>query len=144
MTLWCAFTLLPPIPVRASDPPLTAIEEREVLAALEELILVRQERDRLREAIVKAQEQDEAKAAQIAALEKVIALKEEIVAEYVKLGKVRDEVVASYKEIAANERDARLRADARAERAEKLAWLGPIGLLIGLFTGAGGAAVLLK
>lgn len=106
--------------VRAEEPPLAPSEEREVWGYLEELVIVRQERDSLRQALGKSTETDQVLRAQIAKLTELDSLNEKIIAQYGRLDEVRVKEVDTYKRIAAAEQKNAADEKDRRERTEKV------------------------
>jgi hypothetical protein len=118
--LWCVCALVAPLPVRAEDPPLSPSEEREIWGNLEELVIVRQERDALRQALAKSVSADQVKAVEIEKLTAMDDLNERIIAQHERLDAVRVKEIDAYKRIAAAEQQNAERAEAKAERIEKV------------------------
>ena len=140
--LWLSCGLVwPPLAQSADDADLTlqfrTSEAREILQVLREYPLVKQERDSLREALTKANEEIGKKDAIIAKQAAVLSLDDQIIARLRQIDEVRMKEVEIYRRIAATETERREVETKRAERNETMAtWGTVIGTILGIVAGA--------
>ena len=125
-----------PTPAHSEDlSALTTVEERQVLSALEELILLRQQRDALLQVQVQGSEALAAKDAQIAALTLRIQIMESIIAEYKRLADVKDQTIAAMQVIVKAEVERAARSESEVSRLRWMSILGPIGMVLAFLAG---------
>jgi len=122
-------------PTLAAEPGLTSSEHREVLAALEELLVLRHEVSQLREILQKDEETIEGLKTQHAAMEQLVRAQSRMLETADKIIALQVKAIETYQRIAQLAEDRAARAEDRAERAQKLIWLGPIGLVVGAILG---------
>jgi len=136
------FTVCVPVaraddPVPQDDTRALAVEElREILAGLQELEVARQEIAKLKELVAKGDERSKVMEGHIAVLEQLVNVLERIIKAQVASMETQYKIIEEWKAIAKQEVERREKAEARADRLQMYAWLGPIGLLIGLAAGA--------
>ncbi len=112
-------------------------EAREILQALREYPLVKQERDSLREALKTANLEIERKDAIIAKQESVISLSEQIIAKMKQIEEIRVKEAELYRRIAATETERRELEQKRVATWETMAtWGTVIGTALGIAVGA--------
>ena len=119
-------------PCLSADPPLTESEQRETLANLEELIILRQENAQLREIVAKDSQALTSLQAEVAALRQAQTAADRVIAMQDKLAEIQNKAMLAYKELAAAERLHAERAEEKLKTAEKWTLAGWIGTAVGI------------
>jgi hypothetical protein len=114
-------------PSLAAEPPLTEVEQREILGYLGELRALRDENAQLREVLTKGIEVITSLRAENEALRQAQAASDRVILAHEKLAEIQDKAMKAYKELAAAE-------TLRADRAEHTSLVTKAGLVGGIVT----------
>lgn len=123
--------LLPAFPAQAAE-PFTAVEERQILQGLEELVIIREEVLQLRDIQANQGETVTALKGNVAALERLVEIQEQMIQTALKISDLQMKALATYAKMVELAEKRAEAAEARAERAEKYMIFGPIiGMIVG-------------